>query len=191
MSLEKDFSAILATAPIEGNDSEIFPQHFPALADKLQVSLDNDIALYAFAWKIKAKSPLKISKSEFVDGLKGLRCTSIAAAAKIMGSIRAEIVPEENWRSFYDFCFEWCRETSSHRFLTLETAVALWPLLFKDRSFPHLQSFLEYLNAKNVKNVPRDVWKQMYHFAKADLNNWDENGSWPSVMDDFVHSRKK
>ena len=191
MSLAADFAAILASNPIEGVDSEIWPQHFPALADKLKVSLDNDIALYAFAWKIEAKTPLKISKDEFVSGLTRLRCKTVGEAAKMMDGLRAETVPEDNWRKFYDFCFEWCRESNSHRFVALETATALWPLLFKNRTFPHLQAFIDYIVAKGLKNVPRDVWKQMYHFSKADMNNWDENGSWPSVMDDFVQSRKK
>ena len=31
----------------------------------------------------------------------------------------------------------------------------------------------------------------MYHFQKADVNNWDENSSWPSLFDDFVFANKK
>lgn len=190
-TLDADFSAILATSPVEGNTTDLLPQHFTALASALRVSLENDIALYALAWKLKCKQPLKITRQEWCDGLASMRCTTVGAAAAAMESLRAEVVPDENFRSFYDFVFEWVRDNSSQRFLAIDTVLALWPLMFKDRKFPHLQRFIEFVQARNTKTIPRDVWKQMYHFQRADLNNWDENGSWPSLMDDFVHAQKK
>jgi hypothetical protein len=42
---------------------------------------------------------------------------------------------------------------------------------------------------KQDKGVARDVWEMTLEFVaqtKPDLSNFDENGAWPVLMDEFV-----
>lgn len=187
--MDAEFSKIIASNPIEKNDDILAP-HLPALAAALKVPLDNDIAIFALAWRFKCKNPTSITRHEWNDGWKALRITSLGAAQNAMPGIRAETCTNDSFNNFHNFVFEWTREVASARFVAFETAQAMWPLLWKDRSFPHLTRFIQFLEKKGQKVIQRDVWQQMVHFAKADLNKWDENSAWPSIMDDFAEAVK-
>ena len=44
-------------------------------------------------------------------------------------------------------------------------------------------------HTKQDKGVARDVWEMTLEFVaqtKPDLSNFDENGAWPVLMDEFV-----
>jgi hypothetical protein len=188
--MDAEFSKILATVPVPGCD-DMLAQHLPALADFLGCKLDDDIAIFALAWRFKCKNPTSFTREEWNNGWKTLKVTNQGAAKNIIGGLRAETVPDDAFRSFYDFVFEWSREVNTARFVATETAVAMWPLLWKNRSFGHLTKFIEFLNKKSVKSITRDVWQQMWHFSKlsaAQISSYDFSSAWPSLFDDFVEA---
>lgn len=46
----------------------------------------------------------------------------------------------------------------------------------------------------SLKMVSNDLWQQLWEFAKdanADLSNFDEDGAWPVIIDEFVADFKK
>lgn len=72
--------------------------------------------------------------------------------------------------------------------LALDIATGLWELLLPEY-FPLLQHWLKFVKANCRNSISKDVWMQVLDFAtqiKPDLSNFDENGAWPVLLDDFV-----
>lgn len=59
-----------------------------------------------------------------------------------------------------------------------------------------LDHWIEFMRARN-KPVNKDTWSLFIDFirtvdhSKGDLEGYDEDGAWPSVIDDFCEERRK
>lgn len=56
---------------------------------------------------------------------------------------------------------------------------------------PWLEWWLEFLNERFKKSINRDIWDQTFALFEKSMEDeslswWDENGAWPSVIDDFI-----
>jgi len=62
--------------------------------------------------------------------------------------------------------------------------------LLLGEQFPFSAPFRDFLQEqKSYKAVNRDQWTSFLEFCKTiepDLSNYDENGSWPVMLDEFV-----
>ena len=58
--------------------------------------------------------------------------------------------------------------------------------------FPY---FCEFLDESKYKVINKDQWSNVLEFSRSvspDLKNYDEDGAWPVLLDEFVEwSRKK
>lgn len=84
------------------------------------------------------------------------------------------------------------------RALSLENAVVFWSMLFsapglewKTASHDWLALWQAYLDEKWTRSVNRDMWNMTLEFAQRTIEDetlsfWNEEGAWPSVIDDFV-----
>ena len=73
-----------------------------------------------------------------------------------------------------------------------ETAVAAWQLILVGR-FRLLDSWCSYISARREAGellvVSEDQWWQVLDFSRLiheDLGNYDPNGAWSWVLDEFV-----
>lgn len=85
-----------------------------------------------------------------------------------------------------------------HKHIALDAATEYWRVLFSAPSAtwntdttPWLDLWLDFLTTQWKKSVNRDLWDQTFSlFEKTtedeSLSWWDENGAWPSVIDEFV-----
>ena len=96
---------------------------------------------------------------------------------------------EKAFRDFYSFCFNFAKEPGfGVRTLPIEVANQMWKLVLEGR-FNRLDVWLAFLEHRNVKAVTKDIWDMTLTFAitiKEDLSNFDEDGAWPVLLDDFV-----
>lgn len=71
----------------------------------------------------------------------------------------------------------------------METAKALLHLLLNNR-WPLLLRFQDYLSDQSqYRVINRDQWYNIHEFTqvvKSDLSNYDPNGAWPVLLDEFV-----
>jgi hypothetical protein len=73
---------------------------------------------------------------------------------------------------------------------------ALLPIVMAGESkrTRHLERFTEYLQTRSdLKFISADLWLGFLNFSlqiDADLSNFDTNGAWPLVLDDFVAASK-
>jgi hypothetical protein len=69
-------------------------------------------------------------------------------------------------------------------------AFGLWKVVLP-LHFPLTTEWLAFCkkSEKSLKMVSNDLWQQLWEFAKdanADLSNFDEDGAWPVIIDEFV-----
>jgi len=90
--------------------------------------------------------------------------------------------------SFYSFCFALAKPESS-RNIDMETACALWSVVLAPQ-FPLITDITEFINTTGVyKGVNKDLWSMMLEFCRdtrQDLSDFEADGAWPTVIDDFV-----
>ncbi|KAI9456674.1 Cullin binding-domain-containing protein [Lactarius psammicola] len=90
--------------------------------------------------------------------------------------------------SFYNFCFALAKPEGS-RNIDMETACALWSVILAPQ-FPLITEVTEFINTTGAyKGVNKDLWSMMLEFCRdtrADLSNFETDGAWPTIIDDFV-----
>jgi len=100
----------------------------------------------------------------------------------------------QSFRSFYAFCFGLMKKSES-RVLEMEIATATWSVVLQSK-FPIIQHLLEFIHDHpSYKAVNKDLWTMTLEFGYAveekDLQDWNDDESWPSMLDEFVAWEKK
>lgn len=98
------------------------------------------------------------------------------------------------FKSVYQFTFTYNLSEGS-RVLPIDTAVAYWNLLLADK-FSKLQEWVTFVTDVYQRSVTRDTWDMILEFSQyldknPDLSEYDEEGSWPSIIDEFVEYLKE
>ncbi len=103
--------------------------------------------------------------------------------------LRSELTNEKTFGDIYSYAYGFPCE-KGQKCLQLDTAVAVWQLMFSEQGWPWCQ----VLEANHKLAVSKDTWSQVLEFAKivrteADLQQFDasSNSAWPYLIDDFVH----
>lgn len=86
------------------------------------------------------------------------------------------------------------REAKSN-FQAYETAIDYWNLLLAGK-FPLLDQWVTFVSTIYKRNVSKDTWNMIWDFAKymrqdPNLEEYDEEGAWPSAIDEFVEYLKQ
>ncbi|KIJ69646.1 hypothetical protein HYDPIDRAFT_106294 [Hydnomerulius pinastri MD-312] len=88
----------------------------------------------------------------------------------------------------YQFCFALSKPPQT-RNLDMETAMALWSVLLAPRH-PIVTELIEFLNENGTyKGANKDIWNMVHEFCriiKPQLDNYEFDGAWPTMLDDFV-----
>ena len=91
-------------------------------------------------------------------------------------------------------------KTGNQKAVSLDMANAYWDLLFSSPlsavkwtspNSPWLDWWKDFLATSWKKSVNKDMWNETLKFAQLTLQDealsfWNEESSWPSVIDDFV-----
>ncbi|KAH9063797.1 Cullin binding-domain-containing protein [Lactarius deliciosus] len=95
---------------------------------------------------------------------------------------------QKAFASFYNFCFTLAKPEGS-RNVDMETACALWSVVLAPQ-FPLIAEVTEFINTTGTyKGVNKDLWSMMLDFCRdtrPDLSNFEADGAWPTIIDDFV-----
>eukprot|EP00667_Euglena_gracilis_P011704 EG_transcript_11963 len=163
-----------------------------AFSADLDPSDEDGLCLYLMAFVATAQTPMTFTRAEFVDGLSAASHRSLDAMRRQLPVLKAQLQQHPAvFRDFYRFCFDWLRASPVTKVLDLETACDLWALLFTGRCV-WLPQWLAFVREHHRKAVTRDVWTQFLDFAvlRPDFADYDPDGAWPLVFDEFVDHAK-
>lgn len=143
------------------------------------------------ACKLESPGEGRFSKSGFVNGWKNLGADTLAGMKEQVDIYKRELVDRQSttFEQTYEFTFKYNLQ-EGQRMLPLETAMAYWGLLLEGK-FSKLDQWLEFVSQEYKKSISRDTWKMVLEFARyvdedPTLANYDPEGAWPSVIDEFV-----
>jgi len=151
----------------------------------------NDVIGFILPWQLNATAFGELSREEFVEGLTTLKCDSLQKLKDRIPSLRAEIADDHTFKDFYSFLFDYSKSSNS-KILEISVAIELWKLVLKER-FRFLDLWISYLQEGNTKGVTRDTWLLLFEFSKqvtSDMANYDSEGAWPVLIDEFVEYAK-
>jgi len=156
----------------------------------------DDIGMLALAWQCSAKILSEFSRDEFIFGLTKLRCDSIPKLKERIASLKNELAEENAFKDFYSFMFDYGKDGDPiSKSLGLDVGIELWKLLLSSKLI-HLDIWCKFLQSSYPnRSISRDLWMQLYEFTKSygkgDLTNYDTEGAWPVMIDEYVEYYRK
>nr|SVE79116.1 EOG090X0DAO [Daphnia lumholtzi] len=168
------------------NTDAIGPEGVEAFCRDLNVEPEN-IALLVLSWKMGAKQMGFFTLQEWLLGLTDLQCDSLAKLQGKLNYLHSLLLDSSHFKSIYRYAFDFSRD-KDQRSLDVETAKAMLGLLL-GRQWSLLNSFFQFLDQSRYRVLNKDQWCNVLEFSRAvdvDLKNYDVDGAWPVMLDEFV-----
>ncbi|XP_049848508.1 DCN1-like protein 2 [Schistocerca gregaria] len=184
-----EIAAINETFEKYQEDGRIREKGMLQIFNELEISTEGIMSL-VIAWKMNATEIGEFSKDEFLRGMRQVKACTIQELKKKIPSFQEELESKAKFKEFYQFCFNYGKGTE--RTLNLDYAILLWEMILADR-FPLLQEWITFLRTKHKKAISRDSWNLLLEFidqASSDLSNYNSEGAWPMILDNFVEYLK-
>lgn len=187
---DSKLNALFETYKDETEDN-ILADGIEQLCKDLQVSPD-EFKVLILAWKLGAEQMCRFTRSEFVNGLTGMRVDSVKGIQMRLPELVTEVEHNsELFKDLYRFTFRFGLDSASgQRILPTDMAILLWKLVFTVREPSVLGRWLSFLETHQmIRGIPRDTWNMFLNFSETvgnDLSSYDDTEAWPSLFDDFV-----
>lgn len=79
-------------------------------------------------------------------------------------------------------------------FAEKDVVLALLPITLDVNRAPHLPHFLNFLQSCSHQRITLDQWDSFLQFnytVDVNLTNWEDDGAWPLLIDEYVEWRRK
>jgi len=165
----------------------IGPDGILKLCKDLDIRHDDPVTL-VLAYKMDAKLMGYFTRKEWNKGMQDMQVDSLSRLKAKMSELRFMLNESHAFKNVYRYAFDFSKD-KDQRSLDIETARAMMELLLgrgKWMLFPFFNSFLEQ---SRYKVMNKDQWCNVLEFSRSvanDLSNYDEDGAWPVLLDEFV-----
>jgi len=132
------------------------------------------------------------TKDEFKRGMEYIRADSSSQLAERIPKLRSELTDRSTLKEIYAYTFSFALERGQKN-LAIEDAIAYWELLLKGH-FSLLTEWVEFVRDHCRNTISRDLWMMILDLAiscRPDLSDYDSEGAWPVLIDDFVDWYRK
>jgi DCN1-like protein 1/2 len=186
----------------EAKVAEVFTKYKEPDRDEIQVSgterfctdlgVDpSDPIMLIICWQMRAKTMCVFTLEEWTRGFVAMGVESVQALSGEFVKLRALLEDTESFREYYSWCFDFSKEPGHGvRTLAIEVARQMWQLTLGPRHAEPLERWLEFVQAKGIKVVTKDVWDMLLTFlndvSQGDMADYDDEGAWPVLIDDYV-----
>ncbi|EGG23619.1 calcium-binding EF-hand domain-containing protein [Cavenderia fasciculata] len=169
--------------------TNIGPEGIERLCKDLGVEPE-DVIVLVLAWHLNAQSMGFFSKKEFTTGLLKLGIDSLQKLQTYLPNFKKDLEDQNNFKEIYRFAFLFAKENPQNKILEIESACSMMSLILTLK-YPHADKLVDYLlnHQTTYRGLNMDQWLSVFEFAKViapDTSNYDENGAWPVLLDEYV-----
>jgi len=163
-----------------------------ALCDDVGIS-PLDPVILVVACRCQAERMGEFTFAEFSQGMSKLGCDDAEKLKAKLDELREQLRDPYACKEIYSFSYQFSREPGV-RSVPVEVCIELWKLLLPG-FFALLDDWLAFVESKEKGTINFDTWMMIWDLAtrvKHDLADYDEDSSWPVLLDEFVeHVRTK
>lgn len=161
-----------------------------ALCQDLRISTLDPVTL-AIAYHCRAEQMGIFTRDEFAGGMSRLGCDDIAKLRAKLPDLRGMLADKTMCKDIYAYTFQFALD-QGQRCLPCEMCIEFWKLLLREH-FALLDTWIAFCESRVKNAISKDTWMMLYDLAtqvKPDLSDYDVNGAWPVLLDEFVESVK-
>ncbi|XP_061574810.1 DCN1-like protein 5 [Cololabis saira] len=173
-----------------GPDKVFGPEAMEKFCEDIGVEPENIIML-VLAWHLEAATMGYFTKDEWLRGMTILQCDCTERLQSKLDYLRNELNDSALFKNIYRYAFDFSRD-KNQRSLDMDTAKSMLALLL-ERTWPLFPVFCQFLEQSKYKGLNKDQWYNVLEFRRTintDLSNYDEDGAWPVLLDEFVEWQK-
>ncbi|XP_046384843.1 DCN1-like protein 5 [Ischnura elegans] len=162
------------------------PEGMEKYCEDIGVEPEN-VVMLVLAWKMGAHNMGFFTLSEWLRGLTDLQCDTVHKLQGKLDYLRSLLNDQTLFKSIYRYAYDFARD-KDQRSMDVETGKAMLQLLL-GRRWPLLPSFCSFLERSSYRVLNKDQWCNILEFSRSvlpDLSNYDVDGAWPVMLDEFV-----
>ncbi|XP_057341927.1 DCN1-like protein 4 isoform X2 [Microplitis mediator] len=162
------------------------PDGMEKFCEDIAVEPEN-VVMLVLAYKMNARQMGFFTLNEWLKGLSELQCDTIHKLQQKLDYLRSLLNEPHAFKGIYRYAYDFARD-KDQRSMDMETARVMLQLLL-GKHWPLFSQFAQFLDQSKYKVINKDQWCNILEFSRTinhDLSNYDLDGAWPVMLDEFV-----